>query len=179
MAEKHEKSHDEQVKELRKLIEDIKFGMFTTAEKDGSMRSRPMVSRKIEDDGVVWFFTYDNDGKIDEIKNDYHVNVTFSEPKSQKYVSLSGKATLVKDKTKMEELWNPTDKAWFPKGLEEPHIGLLKVTVDKAEYWDCPNSMLVRLVSFTKAILTGRTAENLGTHEKVTTNPLTAGAGES
>jgi len=166
------KKHDEQVKDLHKLIESIKFGMLVTSEKDGTLRSRPMACQKLEKDGSVWFFTYGTGGKCDEIAHDRHVNISFSEPKEQKYVSLSGHAEISHDKSKMEEFWNPLYKAWFPQGLETPDIALLKVVVDKAEYWDAPSNAIVRLVGFAKAIISGRTAENMQTHEKVNSSPL-------
>ena len=29
-------------------------------------------------------------------------------------------------------------KAWFPKGEDDPEIALIRVTAEKAEYWDAP-----------------------------------------
>jgi len=168
----NQKNHEEQVKDLHKLVESIKFGMLVTVEKDGSLRSRPMACQKLEKDGSVWFFTYGTGGKCAEIAHDKHVNISFSEPKDQKYVSLSGRAELSHDKDKMTELWNPIYKAWFPQGLETPDIALLRIVCDKAEYWDSPSNTIVRLVGFAKAVLTGRAADNVGTHEKVNTCPL-------
>jgi len=140
--------------------------MLTTVEADKSLRSRPMAARQVEEDGSVLFFTYDNAPKVEEVKSDNHVNVAFSEPKSQQYLSISGTADLSHDKKKMEEVWNPFYKAWFPKGLDEPHIALLRVTIDKAEYWDSPNGAIVRVVGLAKALLTGQKADNVGVHEK-------------
>jgi hypothetical protein len=56
----------------------------------------------------------------------------------------------------MEELWNPMYKAWFPKGLEDPEIALLKIHVTEAEYWDPPNGKMVQLAGFVKAVATGK-----------------------
>ena len=47
-------------------------------------------------------------------------------------------------------------KAWFPKGLDDPELALLKVTVEKAEYWDSPSSAVVHLVGLAKALVTGK-----------------------
>ena len=166
-AQQNKKTHEEHVKDIGDLVKDIKYGMLTTIEADKSLRSRPMAARQIDEDGTLVFFTYDNAPKCDEVNKDNHVNVSFSEPKSQKYVSLSGQAELSHDRKKMEEVWDPLYKAWFPKGLEEPHIALLKITVDKAEYWNSPNSAVVRVVGLAKALLTGKKADNVGTHERV------------
>jgi general stress protein 26 len=63
-------------------------------------------------------------------------------------------------------LWNPFYKAWFPDGLDDPHLGLLRVDVEKAEYWDSPNSKVVQLAGFVKALVTGQKAKG-GDNEKV------------
>ena len=154
-------------KKLRDLIKDIRFAMLTTLEEDGTLKSRPMATQEVEFDGDLWFFTYGAAPKVDEIEHNQHVNVSYSEPKDQKYVSVSGTAQLVRDRQKIEELWNPLFKAWFPKGLDEPDLALLKVSVDKAEYWDSPSSTVVRLVGFAKAIITGEQIGNPGDNQKI------------
>ena len=57
------------------------------------------------------------------------------------------------------EPWNPILKAWFPKGLDEPDIALLKVAVEQAEYRDTASSKMVQPAGFVKAVVTGRPPE--------------------
>ena len=165
-------NHDEKSKKIRELIKDIKFAMLTTIDDDGSLRSRPMATLQCEFDGDIWFFTKADAPKVHEVEHDQHVNVSYAEPDQQKYVSVSGTAMLVRDRSKIEELWNPLFKGWFPEGLDDPQIALLKVSVDKAEYWDSPSSKVVRLVGFLKAVITGKPIDNLGEHDKISA-PLT------
>jgi general stress protein 26 len=164
--------NNENIKKLRELIKDIKFAMLTTVEADGTLRSRPMATQEVEFDGDLWFFTSSGAPKVDEVQQNQNVNVSYAEPKDQKYVSVSGTAQLVRDRQKIEELWNPLYKAWFPKGLDEPDLALMKVSIDKAEYWDSPSAPLVRLVGFAKAVITGEPIRNLGENEKIE-GPLT------
>lgn len=166
---------NESIKKLRDLIKDIKFAMLTTAEKDGTLRSRPMVTQQTEFDGDLWFFTNASAPKVDEVQQNQHVNVSYAASNNQKYVSVSGTAQLVRDRQKIEELWNPQYKAWFPQGLEDPDLALLKVSIDQAEYWDSPASAVVRLVGFVKALTTGEPIGNLGENEKI--NAPVAGKG--
>jgi general stress protein 26 len=51
----------------------------------------------------------------------------------------------VRDRQQMEALWSPWFRTWFPQGLDEPHLTLLKVAVAQAEYWDLPSSTRVQL----------------------------------
>ena len=153
------------IEKIRKLTEDIDFCMLTTIDA-GHMRSRPMSTQQTEFDGDLWFFTDDNTHKIDEIAKDNRVCAAYAKPDSDTYVSISGRAELVRDPAKMEELWSPVLKAWFPGGLEDPHLCLLKVTAEQAEYWDSPSGKLVQLFGFVKAIATGEEAD-WGENKKV------------
>lgn len=143
---------------LQELIEGIDFCMLTSIDGD-VMRSRPMSTQQAEFDGDIWFFTSDETHKVDEIAADNRVCVAYTKPDSHTYVSVSGRAEIVRDRTKMEELWNPVLKAWFPDGLEDPRLCLLKVTAEQAEYWDQPSGKVVQLFGFVKALATGQSAE--------------------
>jgi len=163
---KNTKTREEAIEKLNNLIEDIDFAMLTTVDTDGILRSRPMSTQEAEFDGTLWFFTSDKTHKVEEIEGDNRVNASYAEPKDNVYVSVSGTASIVKDKAKMEELWNPILKAWFPKGLDDPNICLLRVDVEQAEYWDSPSSTLVQVVGFVKALATGQRADG-GENEKI------------
>lgn len=159
-------SREEAIQKLNELIEEIDIAMLTTVEEDGTLRSRPMVTQRSKFDGDLWFFTAVSSSKVAEVMHDRHVNLSYADPKSQNYVSISGRASLVQDRKKMEELWNPAYKAWFPKGLEDPDLALLRVTAEQAEYWDSPSSAVVHAVGLVKAVVTGRRAQG-GENEKI------------
>jgi general stress protein 26 len=157
---------NEQIKKLAELISDIEFAMLTTIEPDGSLRSRPMATQKQEFDGDLWFFTRASAPKVNEVEQDQHVCVAFARPDKQHYVSVSGKARLVRDRAKIEELWNPAYKAWFPEGLDDPDLALIKVSAEKGEYWDGQTSVVAHLVGLAKAAVTGQSYQG-GENEKV------------
>lgn len=162
-AERHQA-----IEKLGKLIAKVKFAMLTTADEDGTLRARPMATQNADDfDGTLWFFTHDNTAKVDEVQREHQVNVAYADPGNQLWLSVSGRANLVRDKARAEELWTPAMKAWFPKGLEDPKLALLKVDVEKAEYWDTPSSTFVHLVGFVKAVTTGK-PYHPGENEKIT-----------
>ena len=157
----------EAVQKLARLIKDIDFGMLTTRDADGRLYSRPMSHNgHVEFEGDVWFFTYANSHKVYDIEARPQVNVSFASPKDQTYVSLAGWAELVQERAKIEELWTPALKAWFPDGVDTPGIALLKIHAEKAEYWDAPSSPVAHAVSLVKSLTTGQ-AGNVGDHQKV------------
>ena len=144
----------EQIKKIWGMINDIKFAMLTS-EDGGHLRSRPMAVSQKDFNGELWFFTRASSHKVTEVQHDEQVNVSYSDPDSQNYVSLSGAATLVRDSAAIRAHWAEAMRTWFPKGVEDPDVALLKVDVQIAEYWDAPSSTMVHAYGYVKAVLTG------------------------
>ena len=61
-------------------------------------------------------------------------------------------AAVVRDRDLMKRLWEPTLVTWFPKGLEDRTLALLRVEVRGGEYWDVPSSTMVEIIA---AVQTG------------------------
>ncbi len=155
-------------KHLFDMISHIKFAMLTTSDEDGSLRSRPMANKQGDEfDGALWFFTRASSHKVDEVEKAHEVNVSFSDPEKQSYVSVSGTAELVRDRAKAEELWTPMTGIWFQNGLEDPDLALLKVTVSKAEFWDNPSSKMVQAFGVARAAVSGDRSSLQGENKKV------------
>lgn len=147
---------------LVEMIKDIQFTMLTTVNNKGKLHSRPMVTLEIKKekfDGTLWFFTKRDSLKVQEINKEKEVNLSYANPDSQRYISLSGLASVENDRNKMKELWKPALKSWFPDELEDPELALIKVEVDSAEYWEAPPSKVVQTMGMAKSILTGKPVE--------------------
>ena len=158
-------SQNEATQKMWAMMNDISFAMLTT-EDDDNLRARPMVAAQSDFDGVLWFFTRASSHKVDEVQQDQRVGVTYADPSKQDYVSLSGKARLVRDKAAIDAHWGESMRTWFPKGKDDPDIALLKVDVTMAEYWDAPNSTMVHAYGYLKAVVTGE-PPHPGGNEKV------------
>jgi len=125
------------VEKLVNIIRELDVAMMSTVEPDGSIRSRPMhTCLDGEFEGTLWFFTKEHSGKVFELDNDRHVNLSYACPKTKKYASVSGRGRIVHDRPRMERLWRSEFQSWFPQGLDDPDIALVRVIVDKAECWD-------------------------------------------
>lgn len=145
------------IKTLGEKIKGIRIAMMTTIAEDGSLYSRPMATQDMEFDGDLWFFTEAHAPKVGEVEKHQQINLSYTKPDDNRFVSISGTSEIVDDRQKMKDLWNPFVKAWFPNGPEDPNVTLLKVNVQKAEYWDGPSSKVVMLAHMAKSAITGKT----------------------
>ncbi|MGH8138726.1 MAG: pyridoxamine 5'-phosphate oxidase family protein [Steroidobacteraceae bacterium] len=164
-----QKQADPGMQKLAELIAATGVAMLTTEEPDGTLRSRPLATLQMDSEGKLWFFTGLSSGKVGEIDTHRKVNLSYVNIGTQDYVSVSGRARLLRDRDKMRELWTRWVEPWFPDGLDDPDLALLEVTVDDAEYWDVPASKTRRLLGLAQAIGAGNT-EQPGEHAKVHPN---------
>ncbi len=160
------KQNDQSMEKVAQLVEEIKFAMLTTHDRDGVLRSRPMSTLQMDSDGCLWFFTGAHSFKVGDVREDAHVNLAYARSDKQDYLSVAGTAEVIRDRQKMQQLWTPWLKPWFPDGLDDPELVLLKVTVVEADYWDAPGSAVKRLYGLAKGMLTGNT-DALGEHGRV------------
>jgi general stress protein 26 len=107
---------NEQQKELWERIEDVRPTMMTTLREDGTLRARPMWTQGDSFDGSLWFFTADDAPMAEELERNPHVCLAYSKPDGDLFVSVSGRAAVVHDRAKIDELWNRFAEAWFPEG---------------------------------------------------------------
>lgn len=154
MENQTNQASSDSVKKLGELLKNIEVAMMTTTDPDGCLRSRPMGTQRIEFDGNLWFFTSRESGKVIAIENDQQVNLAYSSPNDMRYISVTGNASIVEDRTRAAELWNPTYRSWFPRGLQDPNLVLIKVEVENAEYWDYHSSKMISLIDFAKSLIT-------------------------
>ena len=136
------------------MIKTVEVAMLVT--EDGEhLRSRPMAMSQKQFDGNLWFFTRASSHKVTEVEQDQRVNLSFAHPGKQDYVSVSGRATLVRDPAAISNHWSEAVRVWFPKGKDDPDIALLKVDVQQAEYWDAPSSTMLHAYGYVKAVVSG------------------------
>ncbi len=143
-----------EIEKLNELIDGIQIAMMTTRHGD-DLRSRPMMAQACEADGTLWFMTSRESEKAYEVENDDAVNVAFSHPGKERYVSVAGRAELVDDIAKKEQLWSPFAKIWF-EGPTDPKLVLLKISITGVEYWDTPGGKMVSLYGLIKSLITGK-----------------------
>ncbi len=159
-------SREDSIEHIAKIIKDIKYAMLTTTNAEGHLHSRPMTTQQQEFDGALWFIGSRHSATADDIRRQPEVNVGYSDAGKGDYVSLSGRAELVEDRAKLEELWSETNKAWFEGGIDDPEVQLIRIEAHGAEFWES-NGRVRTLFQLARAALTGKTAEDVSKNETV------------
>jgi general stress protein 26 len=147
------------------MIEDIGIGMLTTWTGE-QMRARPMAAYPDEGERCIWFMTDARGGKDEEVQFYPNVCVSFARPKSNDYLSLSGRAEIVSDRNTVEELWNAYAETFWPDGPGDPNIVLIRVEPVSAEYWEGRSNMLATAFALARARISGEKPD-LGENKKV------------
>jgi general stress protein 26 len=147
------------------LVERFDTGMLCTRQPNGALRARPMAVARIEENGDLWFVTAIGSGKVEEVFNEPSVLVTFQG--RSRYVSLSGKAELVGDPQRLDELWREEWREFFPEGRDDPRLALLHVRAAEAEYWDSSARGVRHAFEAAKAALQGKRRESPEEHGHV------------
>jgi len=163
---KNAASTNEDTRKLGELIEEIEVAMLTTVGPDGTLVSRPLNTLKVDSAGTLLFFTDAGSGKVHDLKAKSKVNVAYADPSKHTYVSVTGHATVVRDRAMIDELWKPSHKAFFPKGKDDPDLAILRVDTHSAEYWEASGNFIGRAIDFGRA-LSGEGPDALGEHGRL------------
>lgn len=149
-------------------IDAIGIAMMTTRRADGHLRSRAMATQKPAAGADLWFVAREGSSKLAEIAHDPHVNLAYFRSSNTEWVSVSGIATLSRDRGKIRELHAADWAMWFGTDgderhgtAEDPRIVLIGVTVHAAEFLSIESPRPVLLFELAKGWLTG-TEPHLG-----------------
>lgn len=145
----------EQIAALATLLKKARVGMLTTRGADGMLRARPLGMQEVEFDGDLWLATgYDSD-KVGEIQANPQVNFSVQNDDANRYVSVAGEASIVRDRAKIDALWSPAMGIFFPQGKDDPNLCLIRIQASGGEYWDGPGTIVGKLLYLASAALTG------------------------
>ena len=151
------------------LIKDIRFAMFTTRHENGHLHARPMTTQngKLDEDANLWFFMSRQCEAVADIAREPAVNVAYADTDADAYVAVSGQARVIDDMAKKRQLWSKLNEAWFPKGVDDPDLALVQVSITHADYWEAKHSKLTQVFKMARSAVTGHRPTDLGTHGRV------------
>jgi general stress protein 26 len=166
MLEKMSLSGPGDFAKLGELIRDIRVALLTTVDRDGGFHTRPVQTLQVEADRTLWFFTDWSSPKVDELQHDVRVSLGYADPAKNVYVAVSGSGSLLRDLQKAKQLWSIEQRAYYPAGPEDERLALLRVVIERAEYWIAPGRTSY-LVAAATAAVTGKPASVIGGNRKI------------
>ena len=154
---------------LWSLIKDIKFGMLTHRHRDGSLQGHPLTTqnKSLDEGSVLYFFISQKSEMAARLREDSNVNVAYADTDADSYVSIAGTAHLSSDRSRLEQLWSPMAKAWFPGGAGDPDLLLLEVRINHAEYWNVKDSKMTQLFKMARAAVSGEQPSGMHEHKEL------------
>jgi general stress protein 26 len=151
---------------LGQLIRDIRVALLTTIDRDGHFHTRPVQTLQVDGDQALWFFTDWNSSKVDELHHDVRVSLGYADPAKNVYCAVSGMGNLFRDIQKAKQLWSIEQRAYYPDGPEDERLALLRVQIDRAEYWIAPGRISY-IVAAVRATITGTPAGVIGENQRI------------
>jgi general stress protein 26 len=151
---------------LVELIREIRVALLSTVDRDGRFHTRPVQTLQVEDDGTLWFFTDWSSPKVDELHHDVRVSLGYSDPAKNVFVAVSGSGSLFRDTEKAKQLWSIEQHAYYPEGPEDERLAVLRVLIERAEYWTAPGRTSYLVAAMTAAV-TGTPANVIGENRKI------------
>lgn len=144
---------------FRDLLKSYDTAVLITHGQQTHFNSRPMVIAKVEENCDLWFITSRDSGKVDEIELDPRAHVICQNGRSS-CATVSGSASIVRDRIMINQLWRPAYRVWFPQGLDDPHIVLIQVCGAVGEFWDNTGCKgITYMYRALKAVVTGTVPE--------------------
>jgi general stress protein 26 len=151
---------------LAQLIRDIRVALLTTRDREGHFHTRPVQTLELEGDQTLWFFTDWHSPKVSELRHDARVSLGYADPANHVYCAISGVGQLLRDPQKAQQLWDIEQRAYYPDGPGDARLALLRVQIERAEYWVAPGRVS-HIVAAVSAAVTGKPAGVLGENEKI------------
>ncbi|HET7691908.1 MAG TPA: pyridoxamine 5'-phosphate oxidase family protein [Gemmatimonadota bacterium] len=153
---------DSTKEKLYEQIDDLEIAMMITRRPDGHLESRAMATQKHAAGADLWFVSREGTAKLRDIEADPHVNLSYYKDRTREWVSVSGLATVSRDRAKIRELYAPDWRMWFGEEgdprhgtPDDPRMVLIGVDVHAAVFLEMDKPQPVVLFELVKGWVTG------------------------
>jgi general stress protein 26 len=109
------------------LISRAEAASLTTATQQGLHVSRTMGRRKAKFHGDLGNFPCEDSAKATQIRANPEGDISFSDTRNLFRTSVAGRAVIVHNRPKAEQIYSSALNAWFPDGLEMSRLTLIKI----------------------------------------------------
>ena len=149
------------VERIREVVKKTASCFFCTAvSTGGSGATRPMAVQDVDDAGTLWFLSASDSHKNRELEQEPSVRLFFQGSEHADFLTLTGTATVSRDRKKIKNLWKPVLKVWFTEGEDDPRITVIRVTPSGGYYWDNKHGSAVAGIKMLIGAAIGKTLDD-------------------
>ena len=139
------------ISEVQQRLDGVRTAMVTSLDERGTLSSRPVTVQEIDINGDVWFLV---DAKASWVGPIDAAPVNAAVSDSDVWVSFAGRATVVRDAARIDQLMNRVTKVFFDRDADP--VALCVVT-DQIEWWTSDGAISTAL-KVARAAVTGGAA---------------------
>jgi general stress protein 26 len=151
----------EAIDQIKLIVKQAQTCFFCTAVHTGASRgARPMSVQQVDDAGHLWFLSPSDSHKNQEIEVNPAVKLYFQGSTHSDFMQLNGRATISRDRAKIEELWQPILKTWFTDGIEDRRITVIEVASSEGYYWDTKHGNAIAGIKMLIGAVLGKTLDD-------------------
>ena len=152
--------HEKAVAKIQDMLGNDNIVMFCCNLDAQPFAATPMSTQKVEDDGTIWFFSTRDSERNRHLSRSPRAQVLFGDSGQYDYISLYGRAEVIVDAARAEELWTPFVKVWFPEGPSDPDLTLIRFRPEEGFYWDTQHNKMIAFAKMVASTLVGKTMDD-------------------
>lgn len=147
------KQHETQQK-VYDILGSVETTMLVTESLEGHVEARPMKLAAVEPAGPVWLLTKATP-MTEEVARHGEVLLVCQDGTSR-FLSLRGRASIVHDPERLRRIWRLPFNLWFPGGVDDPELALMRIEPDAAEFWDATGANRFKYLWESAKLLAGQ-----------------------
>ncbi len=148
----------EAINKMTELVNDIDFAFLVTNLSKQPLSAVPMSTKKVDDQGNIWFLSGLNSDHNTNIVRSPEVQLLYSDPSDMEFISIYGRASIIADPQILKDLYEKSDDAWFA-GEDDPNLTAIKIIPDEAYYWDTKQNKYISLFKMGVSAITGEKSD--------------------
>lgn len=149
---------EEAIKKMAELVKDIKIAFLLTNLKKQPIHAAPMTTKKVDENGSIWFLSRLNSEHNINIAKDPEVQMLYSHPSNLEFLSIFGHASIIYDKEILKKLYTSSDDVWFNND-DDPKLTAIKIIPQEAYFWDSSDNTFNKLFKRGLAAVKGEKPE--------------------
>ena len=149
-------NQDAAVEKIRQIAKSARVCLLGTSEGHLPLEVRPMSVQDVDAAGNLWFLGARSSFQTRQLSRHPQAQLLFSNPGASEYLSLQGRAFVTDSRPLKEKYWNALAKGWFPGGIDDPELMVIRFQTESGHYWDTEYGKTVTLLSVLAGAITGQ-----------------------